>query len=178
MMPHLYRPCERACPEQAESELSRGVEGAGTSNLLPLPTSVTVSSDLTGKYFDQDEAGNEATDMGSEGNASGLMMSCGRHNTGSDKLDQKPVAEENPCRKPPEGDKHDQHNQGLNACSRIEHDVGSHNARDRAAGADHGNRGSRVESNVGQRGGYTAEQIKHQVRKMSQVVFDVVPEDP
>ena len=54
--------------------------------------------------------------MRSKGNATSLMV-CSRAclNAGRDELNQEPVSKKNPSRQPPEGDEHDQHNQGLYA---------------------------------------------------------------
>ena len=59
-----------------------------------------------------------------------------------------------------------------------EEQIGSQDPGHRSAGSDHGHRGLGVGKHLGQTGAQPREQIKDHESKMTQSVFDIVPENP
>ena len=136
-------------------------EKAGTANyerraisgLSPalLPTSVPVRCRPPRKELDEDEARDKTSDMCREGDPS-CLMGTGSHDAGHEKLNEEPVTEKNPRRKPPESKKHDQHYQCEHPRTRVEKNVSSHDPGDGSAGPDEGHARGRSQGYVRQSG--------------------------
>src|SRR5579864_1192231 len=143
--------------------------------LVDSPGSVAVAVTALGEEFDEQDTDYESADVGPEGYAAGLAGLGDRGSRTAEKLADSPVAEHEPC-----GDGKDENwrEPDQDPRFRIEHEVGAHHAGDCAAGADAGHVRTGVEEDVGQTGGDSAQQIEDQVGEVSQVVFDVVAENP
>src|ERR1700730_18207799 len=90
-------------------------------------------------------------------------------------VSQEPVSEHEPGRnvKQKYRRKPDQHSR-----PRIQNEVRSHHSRNRAACAHTGYGGGLMKKDGGSAGRHSADQVEHEILEMSDVIFDVVAEDP
>ena len=113
--------------------------------------------------------------MGPDGHTPGVSRVGGDDRCGSaQELDQEPVAHEDPCRDPEEEDEEE----GQNAGSGEEDEVGAHDSSNRSACSECGKSGAEVEDDVHQGSGDSAQEVEEQVQAVSEMILNVVTEDP
>ena len=93
-------------------------------------------------------------------------------------MHQKPEDEEEHGRNFNDLQKNENRYQRENPGKRVGHHIRAQNARDRPARSDAGHRGLRIQQRVDNSRAQTAEQVKYEVREMTQPVFNVVSENP
>src|SRR6185312_12472508 len=145
----------------------------------PLLISVAIPSWSLRENLNQHDSCDEASYVRPKGDASRIVPhgSCASKST-AEKLNQEPVTKDNPGGKPPESEEYNERNQRQDFCSWIKQKICTHDSSNRSARPRCGNVGSYVEKNVRDSCGKTAEQIKNQVRKVAELVFNVVTENP
>ena len=93
-------------------------------------------------------------------------------------LQHEPESEHDDGREPHRKEDEDDRDERENTGAREPHDVGAHDDRDRARRAQERRRGVEVAENVHCRRNDTADQIEHQEPEATELVLDVVAEDP
>lgn len=91
-----------------------------------------------------------------------------------DELQQEPIPQDDERRN---GNEEEQH-ESQNTSAWKKNNISAHDSGDRAAGAEGGQGGMKIEKDMAEAGAYAADEVKKKIGKMAEVVLDVIAEDP